>query len=207
MRTVTPLPLQSLLLLLAIGCSSPRFIYDGERTFPLAPYRTAAPDPRTDRVIIREGLRPLAAGSHREATLEELKERNYLAVAPTEADLWVAVFLLGEAPPEGHGEGSSKASRGDAGGEGHRGGKRGVGGGGASGQGKGSAGPKSAQGWTPTGKYTVIVQLSDRKTGVPVWHGEANLHSKDRAADGGPLTPAEAVHQLLQPLRARTSAP
>ena len=208
MRTPTPLPLLSLVLLLGIGCTSPRFSYDGERTFPQAPYLTAAPDPRTDRVIIREGLRPLGAGSHREAALEELKDRNYLLADPQEADLWVAVFLLGEAPPEGRGESSPKASRGDAGGEGHRGGKRGgAGGGGASGPGKGPQGPKAAQGWTPNGKYTVIVQLSDRKTGVPVWHGEANLHSKDRAADGGPLTPAEAIHQLLQPLRACTVRP
>jgi hypothetical protein len=155
-----------------------------------------APDPRKDLILIREGLRPLDPGLHRKAVLAELEARNYRSAPPAEADLWVAVYVLAEAPPEGRGGDSAKAKHREGTGEGQRGGGRGGRGGREAGT------PREAMAG-PRGKLTVIVQLQDRKTELPVWQGEANLDPKDRAADGGPITIEEAMRQLLQPLPVR----
>jgi len=186
-------------LLLVHGCSKPRFIYELDGTFRSTQYRTMAADPRLDRVVIREGLRPIDSGLHRRAVLAELEARNYQPFPAAEADLWVAVYTLAEAQPEARKGDSSKAAHREGSGEGRHGGGRGAKGGGGS--------PMSVKGdssgWSPRGRLTVIVQLHDRKTGLPVWQGEANLDPKDRAANGGPMTPDEAMRQLLKPLSTR----
>jgi hypothetical protein len=183
-----------LLLMAALGCASHRLVYDVDPAFRTAQYRTVAPDPRTDRVIIREGLRPLNPELHLRAALAELAARNYQAVPAPQAYLWVAAYVLLGASSGGHG-GSEGAAHREGAGEGHRGG--GHGGSGA----KGNALPGAES--RSSGSFKVIIQLQDRKTGQTVWHGEATLDHKDRAADGGPLTIEEAVHQLLQPLPGR----
>ena len=193
-----------MLLLQLPGCSKPRFSYEVDRTFQSIPYRTMAPDPRLDRVVIREGLRPVDAGLYRRAVLAELETRNYQAVPVQEAELWVAVYALVEAPPEGRKGGSINAGHREGSGGDRRGGGRGAkGGGGSPASGKAGGASRESTGWAPRGKLTVIVQIQDRKTGLPVWQGEANLESMDRAADGGPIPPDEAVRQLLKPLSAR----
>jgi hypothetical protein len=49
----------------------------------------------------------------------------------------------------------------------------------------------------------VIVQLLDRKSGVALWQGEANLDPKDQDATGEPRSPETTMHRLLQPLPTR----
>ena len=181
------------LLLLLLGCTPHRFVYEVDPAFRSASYRTVAPDPRKDRVIIREGMRPLNPELHLQAVLAELATRHYQPGPSPEADLWVATYVLMKSSPGNHGT-SSGTPRKEGGGEGHRGG--GHGGAAA----KGNA-PTSSEGGSRS-SFTVIVQLLDRKTGLPVWYGEATLDHRDKAADGGPLTIEEAVHQLLQPLPA-----
>jgi hypothetical protein len=179
-----------ILILVALGCAKTRLAYDVDPAFPSTSYKTVAPDPRKDRVIIREGMRPLNPDLHLRAALTELAARNYQAVPPPEADLWVSVYVLIGAPPDG----KSAAHR-EGSGEGHRGSGRGS-------KANGGA-PDGGREGGARGTFSVIVQLEDRKTGLPVWHGEANFDHKDKAADGGPLTIEEAVHQLLQPLPER----
>jgi hypothetical protein len=158
-----------------------------------------AADPRLDRVVIREGLRPIDSEFHRRAVLAELEARNYQSLPAAEADLWVAVYVLAEAQPEARKGDSTKAAHREGSGEGRRGGGHGTKGGGGS----PTLGKGESTGWLPRGRLTVIVQFYDRKTGLPVWQGEANLDPKDRAADGGPMTPGEAMRQLLKPLPTR----
>ena len=179
---------------MALGCARPRFSYDVDPAFPTGPYRTIAADPRRDRILIREGLRPLNPELHLKAVLAELEARRYRPAPSGEADLWVAVYVLVGGPSEGKG-GSGKPSHREGSGEGHRGGARG---------GAGTGAPPAAgrEGGT-RGLFTVIVQLEDRQTGLPVWQGEARLDHEAKTADGGPLSIEEAVRQLLQPLPTR----
>jgi hypothetical protein len=135
-------------------------------------------------------MRPLDPRHHFQAALAELRARNYQPVPAAEADLWVAVYVLTEAPLEG-GKGSSTRS-------GHRGGGRG----GKTDGGTEGGSPREAVGGTGA-NFTVIVQLHDRQTGLPVWQGEARFSHKEQGADGKPLSPEAAVHQLLQPLSSR----
>jgi len=190
----TPRAWSLLLMLVALGCAKTRFSYDVAPAFQTGASRTIAADPRSDRVIIREGLRPLNPELHLKAVLAELKVRHYRPAPSGEADLWVAVYVLVGGPSEGRGS-SGKAPRREGAGEGHRGGGKG-------GTGRGGAPPAGRDGST-SGVLTVIVQLEDRLTGLPVWQGEARLDHEAKAADGGPLGIEEAVHQLLQPLPAR----
>jgi hypothetical protein len=185
-----PWPLLIPLILLTAGCSKPQFTYEVDGAFRGAPYRTMAADPRKDRVLIWEGLRPLDPGLHLQAVLSELALRNYQLVPAEQADLWVDVHVLTEAPSQGSRGGTSKS--------GHRGGGRG----GKPDGGLEGGSPREARGGTGA-NFTVIVQLHDRKTGLPVWQGEARLNHRDQATDGKPLSPEAAVHQLLQPLPTR----
>jgi hypothetical protein len=170
-----------------LGCSKPRCIYEVDPAF-----RTVAPDPRKDRIFIREGMHPLNPDLHLKAVLIELASRNYGTAPVAEADLWVMVYVLVRGRPEGIKEGSNKPS--------HRkvteGSQRGRGRSGAGGGGAASAGGVK-------GDFTVIVQLQDRKSGLPVWQGEATFDPQQKGPDGGPLSTAEAVRELLQPLPAR----
>jgi hypothetical protein len=183
-----------ILILAALGCAGPRLVYDVDPTFRSAQYRTVAPDPRSDRVIIREGMRPLNPELHLKAALAELATRSYQVVPAPQADLWVATYVLMGASPGGRG-GSEGAAHKEGSGEGHRGG--GHGGSGTKGN------PPSGIEGRSSGSFKVIIQFQDRKTGQTVWHGEATLDHKDKSTDGGPLTIEEAVHQLLEPLPAR----
>jgi hypothetical protein len=176
------------LALAVLGCSKPRFSYDIAPAFRTGSYRTVAQDPRRDRIVIREGLRPLNPELHLRAVLAELAARNYRLSPNAEADLWVAVYVLLGGSPEGAGDGAAHA-RHEGSGEGRRGGARG---------GAGTGGAPAAR-----GKFTLIVQLEDRQTGLPIWQGEANLDHTDKAPDGTPLSIEAAVHQLLQPLPMR----
>lgn len=180
-------------LFLLMGCVKPRFTYEVDAAFPSGSYRTLAPDPRQDRVIIREGMRPLHSGPHLRAVLAGLEAHKYRSVPPEEADLWVAVYVLTEGPPEGDRGGSGKPARREGTGEGHRGGGHGGKSGGAPTAGKQMGAPREAMGGRGG---TVIVQLQDRKTGLVMWQGEANLKS----AEGALLTEEEAMRQLLRPL-------
>lgn len=181
-----------LLALLAAGCAKPRFSYDEDPTFHAGSYRTVAVDPRKDRILIREGMRPLNPELHLKAVLTELTLRNYRTTPAAEADLWVTVYvLIGGQPASGAG-GQGRSSHREGSGEGRRGGGRG---------GTGSGGA-SAAGWEggAKGHFSVIVQLQDRKSDLPVWQGEANLDHKEKGTDGNPLSIEAVVHQLLQPL-------
>jgi hypothetical protein len=186
------------LVLLMPGCSKPRFTYEVDGSFRNTAYRTVAVDPRQDRVLIWEGMRPLDPSLHFQAALTELKARNYQPVPAAEADLWVAVYVMTEAPSDGSKVSATKAGHREGSGESRHGGGRGATGGG----GKEGSSPHEARDATRT-NFTLIVQLHDRKTGLPVWQGEARLNHKDQAADGKPLSPEESIRQLLQPLPAR----
>jgi len=180
-------------LFMALGCAKPRFVYEVDSTFQSASYKSVAPDPRKDRIVIREGMRPLNPDLHLNAVLNELESRNY-RIAAAAADLWVAVYVLMRGAPEGTKVGSASPSHKEGSGGGHRAGGRGAAGGGPS---------LTGNGGDANGHFLVIVQLEDRKTGLPVWQGEANLSAEDKAPDGVPLSIEAAVHQLLQPLPAR----
>jgi hypothetical protein len=174
--------------MLALACAKPRFIYEVDGAFRSEAHRTISQDPRRDRIVIREGMRPLNPELHLRAVLTELETRRYQLAPAEEADLWVALYVLvsgqsdGSRSSSGHHEGS---------GEGHRGGRGGGGKGGS---------PESDPQGKASATVTVIVQLEDRKTGRPVWHGEANIYPKDTDTSGRPLGIEEAVHQLMQPL-------
>jgi hypothetical protein len=190
------------LVLLMPGCSKPRFTYEVDGSFRNTGYRTVAMDPRRDRVFIREGMRPLDPSLHVQAALAELMARNYQRVAASEADLWVAVYVLTEAPSEGGKGSSTKGGHREGSGEGRHGGGRGGTGGG----GKEASSPHEAGNASRT-NFTLIIQLHDRKSGLPVWQGEARLSHKDLASEGKPLSPEESVRQLLQPLQPLPNRP
>ena len=196
MRIPKPWPLLVLpLLCMAPGCSKPRFVYEVDPAFRTVSYMSVAPDPRKDRIVIREGMRPLNPDLHLRAALNELESRNYQSATTSAADLWVAVYVLAGAAPEGNKGGSPSSPHGEGSGEGHHAGGRG----GPGGSGTSLAGKEG----TSHRSFAVIVQLEDRKTGLTVWQGEANLNVKDKAPDGTPLSIEAAVHQLMQPLPAR----
>ena len=195
MRMTSPWSLLIPLVLLP-GCSKPRFTYEVDGAFRTSAYRTVAMDPRRDRVLIWEGMRPLDPSLHFQAALAELKARKYQAVPAAEADLWVAVYVLTQAPSEAGKGSSTKSGHREGSGEGRHGGGRGGTGGGEK---ESGSSPRQAMGELQA-NFTVIVQLQDRKTGQPVWQGQAHLSHKDQAADGTPLSPEESVRQLLQPL-------
>lgn len=200
MRNLSPWPLLIPLMLLAPGCAKPPFTYDVDRAFPAALYRTMAPDPRTDRVLIREGFHPIDSGRQLKAVLNELEARNYQLAPSAEADLWVTVQVLAEAPPGGRGGGSPKAAHKGGSGGGHRGGgPGGPGGGGSSKPGGGGGAPREGMGHRG-GKLTVIVQFLDRASGLPVWQGEANLDPRNPPSDGRDPSPEATMHLLLKPL-------
>src|ERR1035438_1160793 len=94
------------LLFVAPGCSKPRFIYEVDSAFRTGLYGSVAPDPRRDRIVIREGMRPLNPDLHLKAVMNELKSRNYQTATDSTADLWVAVYVLMKAAPEGSKGGS-----------------------------------------------------------------------------------------------------
>ncbi|GLH72377.1 hypothetical protein GETHLI_08790 [Geothrix limicola] len=184
-----------LLGLLALGCAKPPFVYEVEPAFRSASYATVAPDPRTDRIVIREGLRPLNPDLHLRAVLGELEARRYQRAAPDAADLWVAVYVLMPGATEGSAQGPRREG---SGGEGRHGGGHGGG--------RGGSGTGGAPSFGKEGKgrpLTLIVQLEDRKTGLPVWQGEAHADSRERTPDGRPLGIEDLAHQLLQPLKPR----
>ncbi len=183
------------MILVPLGCSKPRFIYEVDPAFQTNSYKTLAVDPRKDLVFIREGFRPLDPRLHRPAVLAELVARGYQTTDPGAADLWVNVQVLMKAQLEGRRDGSAKGARGEGSGEGHHG-HGGRGGGGAA---------KTAQdggGKSGFREVLVIVQFQDPKTGVAVWQGEVNPGSKEQAQEGRPPTIEEVVHQLLLPLPA-----
>lgn len=195
MRLSSPRSLLVLpLLLVAAACAKPRFAYEVDPAFRAASYGSVAPDPRKDRIVIREGMRPLNPDLHLKAVLTELELRRYRTVVPSAAELWVGVYILMGAGPEArNGRASSPHKEGS--GESHHGGGRG-------GAGAGGA-PPTGQGGNAHRNFILIIQLEDPKSGLPVWQGEANLSHQDRGPDGTPLSIEEAVHQLLQPLPAR----
>lgn len=185
-----PSCLSCLALLLAFGCGQPRFVYDVGPSFRAGTYQTVAVDPRKDRIVIREGMRPLNPELHLQAVLAELDTRKYHPMAAPAADLWVSVYLLiGTASGE-HRGGPAKSSHAEGTGGGRHGGGRG--GSGMSGKGEGESKGR--------GGMTLIVQLEDRKKGLPVWYGEATFDATDKGRNGGPLSIEEMVHQLLLPL-------
>lgn len=181
------------LLWLALGCGKPRFDYEVEPAFRTGAYLTVAADPRTDRIVLREGMRPLNPDLHLKAVLTELEARHYRPASAPEADLWVATYLLVPGRPEGGRGGPAKGSHSEGAGGGRHGGGHGGGG-------RASAGGQEEGNH---GKFTIIVILLDRKTELPVWQGEANLSDKDKESDGTPLSIETAVHQLLSPLAVR----
>ncbi|HJV48027.1 MAG TPA: DUF4136 domain-containing protein [Geothrix sp.] len=182
-------------LVMAVGCARPRFAYDVDPAFRSASYATVAPDPRRDRVVIREGLRPLNPELHLRAVMSELEARRYQRVQPEAADLWVAVYVLVPGQIEGSARGAHPEG---AGGEGRHGGGHGGGRGGS-----GTGGPPASGKEGKARAITLVVQLDDRRTGLSVWQGEADLDPREKAADGSPLGIEGAVHQLLQPLQPR----
>jgi len=184
-----------LLTLLAAGCAHPKFAYDVDPTFQSGHYTTVAPDPRKDRILIREGMRPLNPDLHLQAVQAELASRKYRLVPAAEADLWVAVYVLTGGRPEGGGSPAGKGSHRSGGGEGHRRGGRGGP------EGGGDATPDRDGG--SRGTFTVIVQFQDRRSGLPVWQGEANLDHREKGPDGRPLGIDAAVQALLRPFPTR----
>lgn len=190
-----PWSLPILLALAALGCADPKFAYDVDPAFQPGQYATVAPDPRKDRILLREGMRPLNPDLHLQAVQAELAVRKYRLVPAAEADLWVAVYVLTGGRPEGGGSQAGKGSRRSGGGEGHRGGGRGGPDGGGDAIAERDGGSR--------GTFTVIVQFQDRRVGLPVWQGEANLEHREKGPDGRPLSIEAAVHRLLRPFPAR----
>jgi hypothetical protein len=183
------------LALAAFGCGTPRSLYEVDPAFQAHAYASMAPDPRKDRILIREGMRPLNPDLHLQAVCAELEARKYRPAPAAEADLWVAVYVLAGGLPEGGGNHGPKGSNRAGGGEGHRGGRRG----GA--EGRGGTGPVPGDG--PRGALTVIVQVQDRKSGLTVWQGEANQDRMEKGPEGRPLGIEATVRQLLRPFPAR----
>jgi len=190
MRSANPWPLAIFLPMVAIGCAPPKFAYDVDPAFRPGTYTTVAPDPPKDRILLREGMRPLNPDPHLQAVQAELASRNYRIVPVTEADLWVTVHVLTGGRPEGGGSHGGKGSHRSGGGEGPRGGGRG-----------GDAVMERDGG--SRGTFTVIVQFQDRQSGLTVWQGEANLDHREKGPDGRPLGIEAAMHALLQPFPAR----
>ncbi|WLT33380.1 hypothetical protein [Geothrix sp. PMB-07] len=180
------------LLLLAWGCGGTRLVYDVDPSFANSSQRTVAPDPRRDRMVIREGMRPLNPELHLKAALTELETRHYLQANPDEADLWLSAYILIPGAPEGQARGPEHR---EGGGEGRHGGGRG-----GAGRSGGSQPSHEGKGHST---LLLIIQLQDRKTGQRVWHGEMSIDPKDKDAEGRPLGIEAAVHRLLQPLPAR----
>jgi len=195
MRSTNPWPLTILLAVAALGCSHPKFTYDVDPAFRSESYSTMAPDPRKDRILIREGMRPLNPTLHLQAVQAELATRKYRVVPATEADLWVAVYVLTGGRPEAGGGHAGKGSHRSGGGEGPRGGGRGGP------EGGGDAAPDREGG--SRGTFAVIVQIQDRRSGLTVWQGEANLDHREQGPDGRPLSIEAAVQQLMRPFPAR----
>lgn len=175
------------------GCAKPRFAYEVDPSFSAAARRTVAMDPRKDLVLIREGQRPVDPGEFPQAVLAELAARRYQVAPPEAAELWVAVYVFADGAPGGR-----RAEPGGGGGKGGRsgGGRRG-GGEGHRPLSQGEARPEPGARGGPA--RTVIVQLQDRKTGLPVWQGTANLEPS-RPEDSAPRSPRELIQQLLKPL-------
>ena len=196
MRTTSLSLLGAAALVCLLGCANPQFTYEVDQGFHISSNLTVAPDPRLDRIVIMDGFRPIDPGLHQRAALAELETRGFKPVPAGEADLWLAVFVLAEAPPGERNPERSKAPKQEGSGEGHHGGGHGA----AGTPGPGKEGVARGSGWVSKGRLTLIVQLHDRKTGLPVWQGEAKLEGKDRAPDGGPITPDVAIRQLLEPL-------
>ncbi len=178
------IPLRStpiLAVLFALGCSPPKFVYEVDPAFRSHAYATVAADPRRDRILIREGSRPLNPELHTRAALAELEARRYQAVPAAGADLWVAAFVL----TAGHGErGGGHGAKGDA--------RSGVG-----------AGRKEGAGEEPRargGGLIVIVQVQDRRSGLTVWQGEVNLDPREKGPDGRPPSLEATMRELLAPL-------
>lgn len=195
MRPTNPWPLTILLAVAAFGCSHPKFTYDVDPAFRSESFATMAPDPRKDRILIREGMRPLNPALHLQAVQAELATRKYRLVPAAEADLWVAVYVLTGGRPEAGGGHAGKGSQRSGGGEGRRGGGRGGS------EGGGDANPDREGG--SRGSFAVIVQIQDRRSGLTVWQGEANLDHREQGPDGRPLSIEAAVHQLMRPFPAR----
>jgi hypothetical protein len=195
MRTRIHCSILLLLTALATGCAHPKFTYEVDPAFRPETYATMAPDPRKDRILLREGMRPLNPDLHLQAVQAELATRNYRIAPAAEADLWVAVHVLTGGQPEGGGGRAGKGSRRPGGGEGHRGGGRGgpEGGGGAT----------ADRERVSRGTFTLIVQFLDRRSGLPVWQGEANLDHREKGPDGRPLSIEASVRSLLRPFPVR----
>jgi len=193
MRPATRLLLLPILAL--FGCAKPRFAYDVDPAFAAAgrTMATVAMDPRKDLVLIREGQRPVDSGAFPQAVLAELAAHHHQAVAPEAADLWVAVYVFADGAPGGPHAGVEKGPRSGGGrrggGEGHRPPQPG--------RSQGEARPEPGARGGPA--RTVIVQLQDRKTGLPVWQGVANLDA-GRPEDTALQGPRELIRQLLKPL-------
>ena len=195
MRMPSPWPLLVVtLLIVTAGCTKPRFAYEVDPALRIGSFGSVAPDPRKDRIIIREGMRPLNPDLHIKAVLTELELRKYRTAVASAADLWVGVYVLMGTGTEARAASSSSPHK-EGSSEGHRGGGRGGTGAGGS--------PSAGKGGNAHRSFILIVQLEDPRTGLPVWQGEANLSYKDKGPDGAPLSIEEAVHQLLQPLPAR----
>ncbi|MFN7957630.1 MAG: hypothetical protein U0P46_04795 [Holophagaceae bacterium] len=178
--------------LLAIGCGTPKLIYEVDPAFRSRSYATVAADPRKDRILLREGARPLSPELHTRAVLVELGARRYQTAPAEEADLWVAAFVLTSGHGErGGGHGGGKGAARSAGGEGRHGGGRGrPEGGGEESGGRG-------------GGLIVIVQVQDRRSGLTVWQGEMNLDPHEKGLDGRPPSIEAAVRELLGPFPPR----
>jgi len=195
MRSTNPWSLAILLAMGAGGCSHPTFTYDVAPAFRAGSYATVAPDPRKDRILIREGMRPLNPDLHLQAVQAELATRSYRIVPATEADLWVAVYVLTGGRPEGGRSHAGQGSPRSGSGEGHRGGGRG-------GPERGGDAAMERAGGS-RGTFTLIVQFQDHRSGLTVWQGEANLDHREQGPDGRPLSIEAAVRSLLEPFPAR----
>lgn len=178
--------------LLALGCGTPKFVYEMDPTFRSQAYVTVAADPRRDRILIREGSRPLNPELHTRAALAELGAHGYRPAPAAEADLWVAAFVLTSGHGERIGGPGAKGETRPGGGEGRHGGGRGR-----------PEGGGDEPGRRGGGGFTVIVQVQDRRSGLTVWQGEVNLDPREKGPDGRPPSLEATVRELLAPFPPR----
>ena len=96
MRPFPPLAGSALALALALGCAqrTPRCTFEQAPGVDLSRYRTFAPDPRRELLLVSRDLRRVEVPGLRERASRELESRGYLPAQAGEAELWLEVLAL-----------------------------------------------------------------------------------------------------------------
>lgn len=194
-----------LLVLSALGCAKPLFTYDVPADASLQSYSTIAIDPRTDRLFLTKGKRPLNDPETKSLVLSELQAKGYRLAPAEQADLWVGALLFMESHEPSHMEISGPGSS-------HGGGHGSMGHGGHTGGSAGDGGHASGEAHSKGAGLSVLVELIARSSLERVWAGMGDLalsakepKSHGSGHDQGHALLESTVKQLLEPLPGKPS--